>query len=317
MDIMFPCLSPIEPLFHGKWRLFHYYDWLIENEIYLFNRVYKWSKYVAEQFLINIEDIGEGKTTNRMVFDVKYDFWHIFHNIEIIVTWTDKCDFQICPFIFKDYEESEITFMFSTNKEFLKKEDIQHCLTFKILQQMLLNDIFLNQLSEFRKYKDKDKDIKNIVIDPSMIKRAIFDIDINLETNLGYLLQGLNLMNGSDFYTLGIMCFNELKNEFEDKNQKDKYTPDDFKNGIFDSQIMQFLFKIRYFAEEFKYDKNLKMEFSEAMKKVGVDFSENESQFVIDDFEAKIMIFIKKISNTAYYYFVKEYGYNNDKDVFQ
>ena len=48
-----------------------------------------------------------------------------------------------------------------------------------------------------------------------------------------------------------------------------------------------------------------------------INIEESKQLSLINKMIKKLTNTKKKLINTAYYYFVKEYGYNNDKDVFQ
>lgn len=276
----------------------------IDEECHIFKGQYELANSITDKVIENIIS----KTNN---FIVNCNIGH-FHIVDVTIKYVEGK--QCSGNVYKVNDDQGIVYItifiginFVKGKTFQK---VKNGIMITVIHELMHGNIFLNRMKSNTVDDDKvDETPENY--------ENILNATRNLiaETPPYYFARGLYLYYYQEAQAMTSQVWAEIKQAYSNQ-QLGNLTIDGFKTALIDCDVYKDFAFALYECVLMKHDKFLRKYVFDTLKMYKINIEESKQLSLINKMIKKLTNTKKKLINTAYYYFVKEYGYNNDKDVF-
>lgn len=277
----------------------------IDEECHIFKGQYELGRLITDKVIDNIIS-----KNNNFKINCNIGYFHI---IDVTIDYVEgrRCSGNIYK-VNKDQGIVYITIFIGIN--FIKGKSYQEVekeIMIPIVHELMHGNIFLNRMASDSVEDDKIDETPDYYEKILNILRNTIP-----QTSPYYFARALYLYYYQEAQAMTSQVWAEIKQVY--KSQKvGIYTIDGFKTALTECDVYKDFTFALYECILMKKDKLLRKYVFDVLAKYDINFEEDKQLPLINKLIKKLIKSKKKLINTAYYYFVKEYGYNNDKDVFQ
>lgn len=269
----------------------------IDEECHIFDGQYEWAKSIADEVIQHIM----AKEYNFIV-EAKYG---TFQTVDVTINIIEGNECHGNIYRINDDEEKIWINLFIGEFSFKGKnyQQIKNKLLIPIVHELMHGNIFLNRMKSDSVGDDK-------VDETPIYYGNLVDAMNNTEPGSdSYVFsRALYLSYYQETQAMISQVWAEIKYQFDNNSQN--LTKGKFKYALMHSDVYKDVSDSIWICQRMIDDYYTRINVFDELQKYGIEFDEKRNFSIIKNILNKLIRMKKKLINTAYFYFIKEYGGN-------